>query len=242
MHNQQLLQELAKKHKALIPPKSKQEEYFIGSFLGPLFACLLPIFGGAYQNGRSTLVIIFIVSGFLWYQIYYWGHHITEFKTFKQMSEEQQQECLFYDSFWRNLVRSGMGAYMGIGMFWGVLEMGFEQGFFTFTSILIVTFIIFVTVCLIKWQWIVQVANDGLKKHTYVRYLVVIVFGLIGGLPLLPGMASMVRVTQGQDGLNAMVPFIMTALLIIAMVTFVLTLLGFIRAFAQYTQWHHIKS
>jgi hypothetical protein len=229
--------------KAPIAAERKREFLIAGGLMAPPFLSLFPAWG-RYGNDLSLVPIwIFMVFGILWQLIFYWGHKVTSLPKFKEMSPDETETCLIYDSFWHYLMRSGFGLYTFTALMWGLIELGRGEGQLALVFILLFSCAAFVMLCLTRRDRIIVIAIDGLRKHKKIGEIAAVVMGFVAVLPILSGITRMVQVTMGQEaGSTAIIPFVLLAILILALTVFLMAFVGILITRAHYCRWKQQKT
>jgi hypothetical protein len=230
--------------RAPVTAKRKREGVFAGALIVPLLLSLFPVIG-RYGYGRGlclTPIWIFMASGMIWYLVYCWGHRVTAFEKYQELAESEKQVRLLYDSIWHDLMRSGFGIYAFIALIWGLTEFGLSQR----QHVAVITFLFscttFIVFCVIRREWIVVIAIDGLQKHRRVGKTISVVMSLIAVLPLLSGITRMMQVTMGyQAASEALMPVFFSVGTILALAVFLMSFLGVLITIAHHHRWRHLR-
>jgi MFS family permease len=228
--------------KAPLTVERKKQLLIWGGLVGPLFLSFLPAMVRYTRDLPMVPIWIFIGLGLSWQLIFYWGHQVTSFKKFKKLPEDEKQVRLVYDSLWHDLMRSGFGLYTFFALIWLLTEFSLGEGQLVILGVFLFSCTTFIVFCVIRREWIVVIAIDGLQKHRRVGKTISVVMSLIAVLPLLSGITRMMQATMGyQAASEALMPVFFSVGTILALAVFLMSFLGVLITIAHHHRWRHLR-
>jgi hypothetical protein len=229
--------------KAPLTVERKGELLFSLGIIAPPFLSVVPLMIRYFEGLPLVPIWIFMALGLSWQLIFYFGHKSTPFDQYQKMIEIEKQKRLLYDSFWHDLMRSGFGVYAFIALVWWLIEVSLSEEQLTTLIISLFFCAAFMVFCLIKREWLVIIAIDGLRKHKKVSKIVAVVMGIIVASQILGGIARMMRVTMGEAEARVLImPIALSVLTILILSIYLMTFLGVLSTYSHYYQWKTTSS
>lgn len=169
------------------------------------------------------------------------AHKSISEEEFSILSAEEKMNRLYYESMWWRIFQGGYALIVSGALVWGIVEIIIRFEFLIILPIFLGLYFLFLFLCFFKQKWIAKVYSEGAERPSWVKTLIAVSFGIIGGMPILGGVARMVQVSRGIEATqHIFMPILVVTFLILAGALVVLGTIAFLIAQAQYQKWQKL--
>lgn len=179
-----------------------------------------------------------IILYLLWNLGIYLGHRPISLTEYEDLSADEKERRVLYDSMWWRLFQTGLGGFIVLGFLWGTIEASLHYDVIWLPTLLIILFLVFLICILYYRKRIAIVYAEGFHTHKRLNRVISMVVGIFATAPILIGISNMMRVQMGQENMvKVILPLWIFLMMAFVMTISIMTLLAAAMSYVQYDAW-----